>query len=281
MTNNRRGSGIFGKAPSDPRRSPWSVRTLVIVGTALVVAGLAVPGFRAARDAGRRKLARLSMISVSMALVNYSDVRGHLPYPVVRRGAAGHSGPVGAPDAAGAPLYSWRVEIVPYLESWHGTWDPSQPWDAQANGQLGELSSFYAFDATGAEGQSQPFPETNLLAITGPGTAFGDVGGRPVAVKDVPPATILAVEVRSSGIPWPAPGDFDVRTMPRTVCAPNGRGISSRNAGGFHVIFADGWVWELSDKVPFETVAKFFTTSDAAKHDREPLLGPFALHRGP
>jgi hypothetical protein len=89
------------------------------------------------------------------------------------------------------------------------------------------------------------------------------------------------VETRSSGIPWPAPGDFDIRTMPRTVCARDGKGISSRNAGGFHLIFADGQVWLLSDKVPFETLIKFFTTADAEKHNREQLLGSFALHRGP
>jgi hypothetical protein len=102
-----------------------------------------------------------------------------------------------------------------------------------------------------------------------------------MALKDVPPATILAVETRSSGIPWPAPGDFDIRTMPRTVCARDGKGISSRNPGGFHLIFADGQVWLLSDKVPFETLSKFFKTADAAKHNREQLLGSFALHRGP
>jgi hypothetical protein len=102
-----------------------------------------------------------------------------------------------------------------------------------------------------------------------------------MALNDVPSATVLAVETRSSGIPWPAPGDFDIRTMPRTVCARDGRGISSSNAGGFHVVFADGQVWLLSEKVPFETLFKFFTIADAEKHDRERLLGSFALHRGP
>jgi hypothetical protein len=141
-----------------------------------------------------------------------------------------------------------------------------------------DLSSFYAFDAPRPKGHRQSFPETKLLAITGPGTAFGDGTGRPMAVKDAPPATILAVETGSSGILWPAPGDFDIRTMPRTVCAGDGKGISSRYAGGFHVIFADGYVWLPSDKVPFETLRKFFTVADAEKHDREQLLGPFALH---
>jgi hypothetical protein len=102
-----------------------------------------------------------------------------------------------------------------------------------------------------------------------------------MTLEDVPPATIIAVETRSSGIPWPAPGDFDARIMPQTVCARDRKGISSLNAGGFHVVFADRWVWLLSDKVPFETIAKFLTTAEAGKHNRDELLGPFALHRGP
>jgi hypothetical protein len=102
-----------------------------------------------------------------------------------------------------------------------------------------------------------------------------------MALKDVPPNTILAVETRASGIPWPAPGDFDIGTMPHTINAPDGKGISSRNECGFHVIFADGQVWFLSEKVPFESLKKFFTTAEAKWHDREEVLGQFALHRGP
>ena len=150
-------------------------------------------------------------------------------------------------------------------------------WDDPGNKQLVELSFFYAYGLTG----TKPFPETNILAITGPGTAFGDGKGPPLAMKDVPPQTIIAVETRSSGIPWPAPGDFDIRTMPQTINAPDGKGISSRNAGGFHVIFGDGSVWLLSDTAPFETVKKFLTVADAKRNDRDKSLGPFAMYRGP
>lgn len=278
--NNRIDPVPIAEVAPQPRPRRWPV-VLIAVATVVVVAGLAVWTLQTVLNASGQEFARRGLLYVSMALVSYSDVHGHLPYQAVRQEPSGQSKEAGPPDGAGGPLYSWRVEIVPYLESWHGTWDPSQPWDHPANRQLVELSSFYAFGATGPEGSPQAFPETNLLAITGPGTAFGDGTGRPMAVKAVAPATILAVETRSSGIPWPAPGDLDIRTMPRTVCARDGKGISSRNAGGFHLIFADGQVWLLSDKVPFETVSKFFTTADAEKHDREQLLGSFALHRGP
>jgi hypothetical protein len=268
-------------AVAAPQPHPRIRRVLITGAAVLATAGLAVWMVQMGRNASAQAFARRSLSSVAMALGDYSDVHGHLPYAVVSRETAGLLQGTDPPEGTGVPHYSWRVEIIPFLEAWHGTWDPSQPWDSPANRQLVERSSFYAFGGTGPEGYPQSFPGTNVLAITGPGTAFGDGRGRPMALKDVPPATIIAVETRSSGIPWPAPGDFDVRTMPRTVCARDGKGISSLSAGGFHVVFADRWVWLLSDKVPFETIAKFLTTAEAGKHSRDELLGPFVLHRGP
>jgi hypothetical protein len=246
-----------------------------------LVAGLACWTFQMGSKPSDLNAATGRVCSVSMALVNYSEIHGHLPEPVIRQQPVAQRAEARSPTDAGEPLYSWRVAIVPYLERWHGAWDPSQPWDHLANRELAELSPFYAFGASQLRGHRQLFPETNLVAITGPGTAFCGDDGRPMALKAVPPATILAAESRSSGIPWPAPGDLDIRTMPQTVGAASGEGICGRNSGGFHVIFADGWVWLLSDKVPFPTLSKFFTTADAKKHDREQLLGPFVLHRGP
>ena len=116
----------------------------------------------------------------------------------------------------------------------------------------------------------------------GPGTAFGDGDSElPACLAEVPSSTVIAVEVRASGVPWPAPGDFDVRTMPRTINAPDGKGISSRHAGGFHVVFADARAWFLSDRVPFETLEKLFTIAGARANDREELLGAYAIDKGP
>lgn len=251
---------------------------LIAAAAVILVVGLALRSAQTVFILNAHSRARSKILYVSMALKNYSEYRGHLPYPVVQ---ARRSKQLNPSDEIGRPLYSWRVEIIPYLESWHGRWDPAQPWDHPANNQLAEMSSFYVYSATGPKGRLQPFPETNLLAITGPGTAFGDGIKQPMALKDVPPQTILLVETRASGIPWPAPGDLDIRTMPQTINAPSGRGISSPNAGGFHLVFADEQVWLLANKVPFDTLRLFLTVAEAEKHDREELLGKFILHRGP
>lgn len=254
---------------------------LVTLAALSVVVGLVVWKIHMSIESFGHETRRRLILQVSLALVNYSEFRGHLPHPVVRQEPEGQLKESGPLDGRGRPLYSWRVELVWYLESWHGTWDPSQPWDGPANKELAIFSPFYAYGPPRPKGRSQSFPETNLLAVTGPGTAFGEGSTPPMALKDVPPQTILVVETRSSGIPWPAPGDFDIRTMPRTFNAPDGKGISSRTAGGFHVIFADGRVLFLSDKTPFETLEQFFTIEEAKKHDREQVLGPYVLLRGP
>lgn len=271
--------------PSAPSRTRTRLRSrflLIAIAVAVVILGAAVWGIQMAFNASICMATRSHFAEVALSLVSYSEFRGHLPYPV-RRESVDQPAKIGSPNAAGRPLYSWRVEIVPYLMSWHGAWEPHQPWNSPANRVLTELSSFYSYaDSTeSAPGENMTFPNTNALAITGPGTAFGDGNEPPRALKDVPPSTIIVVESRAAGIPWPAPGDFDFRTMPRRINAPDGKGISSRIEGGFHVIFADGQVWFLSDTLPFETLKKFFTTAEAAKHDREGILQPFALHRGP
>ena len=270
--------------PLVPSSRPSRFRAVYVLAAAaavLAVSSLVVWKIRAIQDSSSRKATRSQFAWVALSLVNYSEFRGHLPHPIVRQGSIGPSTEPSPPKVTDRPLYSWRVEIIPYLESWHGTWDPSQPWDHPLNKQIIELSSFYTYDATRLKGNPQSFSETNLLAITGPGTAFGDGKGLPMTLKNIPPYTILVVETRASTIPWPAPGDFDIRTMPQTINALDGKGISGRSVGGFHLIFANGQTWFLSDKLPFDTLKKFFTTIDAGKYDAEELLGPFALHRGP
>jgi hypothetical protein len=218
---------------------------------------------------------------VSMALINYSDFRGHLPYPVIRNSTPGRLTEYAKPTSDDPPLYSWRVEIIPYLEGWHGKWDRTKSWDDPRNSQLAELSDFYNSRSTLLKDDKRLFPDTELLAITGPGTAFGDGKMQPMATRDVPPQTILVVESRSSGIPWPAPGDFDIRIMPRKINPSDGKGISGQSRDGFHVMFADGKVWFLSSKVPYDSIQRFFRTEDSKRYDREQLLGPFALRRVP
>jgi hypothetical protein len=202
---------------------------------------------------------------------------GRLPSPVVSRNA--RSGESPSPKGEGKRPFtcSWRYTIFPLLIGVGKLLQYEEPWDAPVNQSV--VNEYGAFFCLGRGRSDGPIRDTIALAVTGPGTAFGDGKEPPMPLNEVPAAAILVVEVRASGIPWPAAGDLDIRTMPRTINAPDGKGISGQHEGGFHVIFADQQVWFISDKVPFETIQRFFTVADAMKSDRERLLGPYALGR--
>ena len=111
---------------------------------------------------------------------------------------------------------------------------------------------------------------TNVVAITGPGTAFD--GDRPVRVSDIDSDTILAIEIADSGLHWMEPGDLSIDQVPDSIT----QGVDGY---GVHVLFADGWVWVLRPDVPLEDLTKFFTIEGAKRYDREQALGPYVLHR--
>ena len=269
------------------RRFQFSLRTLLLV-TLLVSIGMSVVtiGMRAGerlRETRRLQSTRDSFMLTAWSLDYYHERHGHLPF-LVRHETVGKPTETGMPNGTGKPLYSWRGEVVTYRDNWFfnmgGRWDASLAWDSPANKQMADYPWQFCYDAI----VKWDFPKeysknTCMMAITGPGTAFGCDRESPKSLKDVPKNTIIVVEVRDSGIHWMQPGDFDIRTMPETVNALDGHGISSRHPRGFHVLFADLQYWFLSDQVPFETLKKFFTIDEAKRNDREQVLGPYVLWR--
>ncbi len=205
---------------------------------------------------------------------------GRLPPPVVSRNMRSGNSSVQKGEGESSYSCSWRDELFPVMIGVAKLLQFGEPWDTPSNqAVVNEYGSFFC--SGGKAPPDEPIRDTIAFAITGPGTAFGDGKEPPMRLNEVPPGAILVVEVRASGIPWPAPGDFDIRTMPQTINAPDGKGICGQHAGGFHVIFGDLKVGFISNDVPFETLQKFFTVADAKKHDRETLLGPYALERPP
>jgi hypothetical protein len=203
---------------------------------------------------------------------SYDELFGRIPAPVHR-------------DDSGRLLYSWRGSTALLPDNWFlhggGQWDRTASWDSPANQQMADFPWRFGYDGLVTW---DPLPtdfckDTCQMAIVGPGTVFGDDGNPPRRLRDMPADAIVVVETRNSGIHWMQPGDFDIRTMPKTINAADGRGISSRYLRGFHVLFADGEVWYLSNKIPFEAIEKFFTIEGASENDRETELAPFLLYR--
>ena len=102
-------------------------------------------GLYTAYNGRNRDLGRIRFLEIGVSLASYCEVFGHLPYSV-RREFPGETIETGSPNGTGPPLYSWRVEIVPFLMSWHGRWNKAQPWNHPVNSALSELSGvFYAY----------------------------------------------------------------------------------------------------------------------------------------
>ena len=106
----------------------------------------------------------------------------HVPIPIRRA-------PIG-----GKALYSWRAEMSGYFFNWDVSWDRSQSWDSPSNRGLVWRSSCFSADEISVRAKYQSsetgeklFPETNVMAIIGPGTPFGDGDTPPLPLAGLPP----------------------------------------------------------------------------------------------
>ncbi|WP_435018015.1 sigma-70 family RNA polymerase sigma factor [Tundrisphaera sp. TA3] len=160
---------------------------------------------------------------IGLALHKYQDARGAFPAAAIT-------------DAAGKPLLSWRVAILPFLghEALYREFRLDEPWDSAHNkALLTRMPAVYASPVR------HPIPgnqgDTHVLASVGPHAALDD---RPVKLSEFTDGmgnTILATDTMHRS-PWTKPEDrsselylLDLRP-----------GISQ--PGGFNALFADGAV---------------------------------------
>jgi hypothetical protein len=137
-------------------------------------------------------------------------------------------------DAAGRPLLSWRVHLLPWLgeEELYRQFRLDQPWDSPHNAALmAKMPAVYQTD-DGAPGQ------TRIVAMIGPGTPFAQSRGPALRdFTDGPDQTILLVECGPDrAVPWTEPNDlpFD----PQDPVAA----LGAIDREGFLALFGDGRV---------------------------------------
>jgi hypothetical protein len=173
---------------------------------------------------------------MAMAMHNFHDTHGRLPTAAVR-------------GRDGSPLLSWRVAILPFMESdnLHKRFRLNEPWDSAHNLQLlSEMPEVYA--PPPRKRWKLPPYHTICHVFEGPGAAFeGSQGMR--LDKDFPDGTWSTLLVVEAGkpVPWTKPENL---TYDPNGPLPDLEGIFS---DGFRARFVDAsahWVpKETSEEV--------------------------------
>jgi prepilin-type processing-associated H-X9-DG protein len=203
-----------------------------------------LPQLHPAGEAARRSQCYHNLKQIGLGMQNYAEKYGCFP-------------PAYTADASGRPRHSWRVVLLPFLES-----EPlyrqlrlDEPWDSPHNLQV----CAPAGSPDGREGPGMPYlfrcpsdpepgPLTNYVMIVGPRTlSNGPKSVRPAEITDGLPNTIAVVETCGLGIRWYEPRDLRVGQMSFKINDPEHIGIASRHPGGVNVGFADGSVRFVSD----------------------------------
>ncbi|MCA9223548.1 MAG: DUF1559 domain-containing protein [Planctomycetales bacterium] len=245
-------------------------------------------------DARRHAIASVSqgpLNQLTLALHNYHDTFGSFP-------------PAYVADAAGRPIHSWRVLILPYIEQrgLYDEYDFSEPWDGPRNSRLLNRMPevFHSF----SERPSDCF--TNIVAVTGPETAFPGAASVSLSqIGDGVENTLLLAEIGDSRVPWLQPLDVDVVAGllgPRPIAGnsarrdPNGR-TSAPNATGHGrsetpfisavrwrrpmVTFADSIsAYSLSPDIPPDALESLATINGGEPDTRQRLLDAGLLRHG-
>ena len=203
------------------------------------------------------------MYTAVYILNNLSDVAGQLPPSVYT-------------DEYGNPLYSWRLAAIVYYESGLSAPDLESAWNAPSNSRLRVLAPLcYCFNGLEDTSKGVHAPSlrtTDVVAITGPGTAFQP--GQTTTWHDLPSDMIILLESQRPTTHWMAPGDMSIADIAVERNTSNGN-------DDFCVGFADRQVWLLSSTTPWGELQKLMTIAGAQSHDRDALLDAYAIARYP
>jgi hypothetical protein len=184
-----------------------------------------------------RSISGNHLSQISQAMYRYQEEHGRLP-PAVVFSKDGKT-----------PLYSWRVELLPYLDEGElfAEFHRDEPWDSPHNkSQLAKMPKVYASPEL-RDGQ-EPYA-TYYQAFVGPLAPFeGQKQPKvPESFPRGPDHTILIVEA-GEAVPWTRPLDLPYEIKGQL---PKLGGLFK---DGFHAVMADGSVRFIPRSVSEETL---------------------------
>jgi prepilin-type processing-associated H-X9-DG protein len=221
--------GAIGKSRGQLKGTGQATAGIVMgsIGTLMfpcigVLIALLLPAVQSAREAARRAQCTNNLKQISLALYNYESTYGSFPPPYTT-------------DAAGKPLLSWRVLILPYMEEMalYEQIEMDEPWDSPANQTL--LSRMPAVYKCPSSLGPAVGGLTNYQVLVGPGTIFE--AGQLTKMADITDGVSSTLLVAESNTPveWMKPDDIAY-----TPGLP--LNLGSTHTGGFNAAMADGAV---------------------------------------
>jgi len=214
---------------------------LMVLATSLVMFFvLNWPRLQGARWAARVSQCRNNLKQIALALQQYQERYGSLP-------------PAWIADAAGTPMHSWRVLILPFLDTEcrqvHAQYRFDEPWDGPSNSKLlAHTPEVFRCPASANDGH------TNYVGVFGPRCAFR--GAKPVSVQEItdgPETTMIVVEATDKRFHWTEPVDLDAAAHSNVDDPAGAHALHPL----LHALFADGAVrghWAASDWQAFSTI---------------------------
>jgi prepilin-type processing-associated H-X9-DG protein len=221
-----------------------------------LLAALLIPAVQSAREAARRMACTNNLKQIGLAMHNYHDAYGAFPAPYVT-------------DAAGKPMHSWRVALLPFLgrQDLYDLYNFNEPWDSPDNLMVERrMPDVYRCpSSTSAKAGSTL---TSYVVIVG-----DPVAPRPQSVFvpnhwtklseiiDGSSNTLLVVET-ANPVSWTCP-DTDPTYEKLVAQAEVGpSAIGSEHPGGANVVFADGSAQFLPLSIDLQIIRLMVQPSD-------------------
>jgi type II secretory pathway pseudopilin PulG len=218
------------------------------VATMGILVALLLPAVQAAREAARRNSSMNNMKQIMLALMNYEAAKRSFP---------AHA----SYDAAGKPLLSWRVHILPYMEqqALYKQFHLNEPWDSEHNRKLIPLMpEMFVDPSTGLSAQEG---KSSYLGVEGAGYFFSGANEPRTTAYiqdkgDGVSKTISVVQVNeAAAVPWTKPQDW--KPDQKNLMQPFG----GTHPGGFIAGFADGNVQFFSSEIDAKVFKALLTVA--------------------
>lgn len=244
----------------------FSLRSLLITTiTICVLLIVIVPSFRAARQASLRMSCSDNLKLIATACLNYRDANRVFPCAITY-------------DDDGKAMHSWRVLVLPYLESTgiYSAYDLTQPWNGPNNRLLGdgipdtfEDSHRNSYDRIYDAGlyRCPGVPGSQDRMLTNYVMLIDDRPGQPNAPPNMPGSvpqrtdvgsTVIIVEIADTDIHWMEPRDVLLSELSLKINDRTRHSLSSYH-GVVCIARADGSVEMLNESVTAERLQELLS----------------------